>query len=770
MPRPRRPWPLALCLALLAAACTDEPEPGTAVAAEVSAPAERAAPPAQEKAAERPQPREPRFATRRLLAVGGKPESVLAADLDGDGRAELATVTAAPGRLLVWSGTERGLAGTPRAIDVGGWSLEPVALPPGSFGAPAGHRPLAVASRERGELAVVDACAGGAARELMRATLPGVPRAIGAGEVGADGSPEVAVATDGRHLALVGEDGAVRDAALGGDWPRCALVLAGGEGVVVGFQDTSSLELCAAPDGREWSAALDGFPRALAEVDLDGDGDLELVAVGGERSAWAFGLGAPGGASAWIDAPDAAPARWTVDAIPLALERFDRAGLGGGQSGPALAVLHHYDLTWALYAAGGGVPERPFLRGYAGQTPAGIALADLDGDGALDLAVANRDSQAIGLLSGDGEGGFFAAHSVPVGVSPASLAVGDLTGDGATDALVLETKDESLSLLANEHGQLARVKAMPVGPAPAAVACADLDGDGRLDAALLVTDAAGSRLVVLLGGEDGPLARRAPDVPLGARASDLLLADVDGDGRTDAVVTEPDAGAVAWIANETRAPGQLALAPPRHLTVPSAPVALAAIELDGRAPVEIAVALGAPGPQLGVALLGAVVAPDGAWVLTERERLPAGGVPIAVAAGDLDGDGREDLAVLSRADAHTVAGFVQAFLRSGGAADASFEALEPLPTGQRPHRVRAADLDGDGRADLLVPCQNSHVVNVWLARREGEQLAFRRLDDLGAHLGCLDVAVADVDGDGRLDLLVANAFSDDVSVIANLER
>jgi hypothetical protein len=86
-----------------------------------------------------------------------------------------------------------------------------------------------------------------------------------------------------------------------------------------------------------------------------------------------------------------------------------------------------------------------------------------------------------------------------------------------------------------------------------------------------------------------------------------------------------------------------------------------------------------------------------------------------------------------------------------------------MPTGLRPHRIAVCDLDGDRKAEILVTAQGSHHVEVWLAR-DGP-LHFVRAPDLGVGTGPLDVIAVDLDGDGRKEIVVANGFSDDVSVV-----
>src|SRR5204862_433335 len=72
-----------------------------------------------------------------------------------------------------------------------------------------------------------------------------------------------------------------------------------------------------------------------------------------------------------------------------------------------------------------------------------------------------------------------------------------------------------------------------------------------------------------------------------------------------------------------------------------------------------------------------------------------------------------------------------------------WRALDALPTGQRPYRIAAGDLDGDGRAEIVVSAQNSHHVNLWTSRG-GAPASFARCPDLGVGTGPLDLALVDL--------------------------
>jgi len=94
--------------------------------------------------------------------------------------------------------------------------------------------------------------------------------------------------------------------------------------------------------------------------------------------------------------------------------------------------------------------------------------------------------------------------------------------------------------------------------------------------------------------------------------------------------------------------------------------------------------------------------------------------------------------------------------------------LESLvPTGLAPQGLAAGDLNADGREDLLLAAQNSHLVELWLVHPSG---ALFRLPSLGVGLGPMAPLAVDLIGKDLVDIVVANAFSADVSVAYNRPR
>jgi len=178
--------------------------------------------------------------------------------------------------------------------------------------------------------------------------------------------------------------------------------------------------------------------------------------------------------------------------------------------------------------------------------------ADLNGDGAPDLAIANSASNSISVVMGSGDGTFGARADFPTGSYPRSLAVGDLNSDGRLDLVSANQQSNSASvLLGRGDGTFGPAASFPTagpyssfGSTPVSVAIGDLDADGRLDFA--VANSGSNTVSVFLGNGDGSF---RPRVDFGSASNPCCVsaADMNGDGAADLVVANVNSSSVAVL-------------------------------------------------------------------------------------------------------------------------------------------------------------------------------------------------------------------------------
>lgn len=693
----------------------------------------------------------------------GKPMGLAAADLDGDGADELVALTIAPPALQIWSRVPRGARQwpEPRAYPIDDFALGPVRL--GGPRERADGAPLLFSSRTKPGITVVDARATFAAPRdaalvvQWHVDLPRRARVLASGDLGADGVPEVVVITIDDELVIARSPDDVRTFPLDEAQATCACVTRDGRALYVGFQARRELvryEFDAA--GKpvvEARAQLGGLPRAVAEFDAGNGAAPTVLVAGGEDAVWSFRVDA----GQLVAGP-------TFDGgtIPIALATSaPRDGERAAGARPSWIAIGLRGLTATV---GGDDPARKLARFYAGQQPVAAAVGDFDGDGATDLALANADARRVSIAFGDGSGGFVTARLAATGRGVHSLATGDVNGDGSTDVVALGAGDGTLNVHVNRGGVLQPAAPQGYMRSGDALRLADLDGDGALDAVCVRDTDLGTVIDVAFGDGRGAFVRRAEVAPwpVGASPGDLWVGDLDGDGRLELVTTDPK-GARVHVTDTERIPGPgLRLGPTRVLDVADGPGPIAVLDAAGDARPEFAIGL-AGGARHGLVLLG--VARDGATrpVLSELRFVAGEDETKRLAVGDFDRDGHADLAALeSKSDA------VNRVRVSYQGADRTFGGpVSTFAAGARAYAIRAGDIDGNGTEDLFVTAQNAHHVNLWLngGSAAGRPAVFAPVADLGAGTGPLDLCLVDLRGDGGLNLVVADSFANDVATI-----
>jgi hypothetical protein len=336
---------------------------------------------------------------------------------------------------------------------------------------------------------------------------------------------------------------------------------------------------------------------------------------------------------------------------------------------------------------------------YPVATESPIVTADFNGDGRLDLAGANINS--VSVLLGNGDGTFQPAITSPTTGAGGALAAADFNGDGKID-LVTTRDGTAMILLGKGDGTFQAPSPLPgsggTDLAFLAVAVGDVNGDGKADLILTGNAAFGypdasvqGFYKVLLGNDDGTFTQGGGD-SVGADASSVALADLNGDGKLDLVIGDSSTQVVYVIPGH--GDGTFYYQTGYGIGAPLYGVGVADFNHDGKPDLAI------PFDSGGVSSLE-IFSGNGDGTFAYGGNFPSGGLRNPTIA-DFNRDGNLDVATTSP-------GGVSVVLGNG---DGTFAPPLGVAT-DNPWGLVAADYNGDGFPDLAVNA-GSNTVSVLL--------------------------------------------------------
>jgi FG-GAP-like repeat len=542
------------------------------------------------------------------------------------------------------------------------------------------------------------------------------------------------------------------------------------------------------------SYVVGGTPTAIAAVDLNGDGKIDLVVAAGTGLSVLLNTG--GGAfspavqlSTPYSALSIAVADLNGDGRPdlIAADKNESStgdlsvflNQGGGTFAPAVNYVvgptnsnatvsvaagdfngdGHQDVvattgvTFAILLGDGtGILGTPTTYSIpsSGQpiNLAKVTDADLNGDSRPDLILNfdPNDTKMVDILLNDGNATFAAPVSYTGGFfNVVGTTVADVNNDGYPDLILTDGFSQGAVLLNQQNGTFGSPMVFADNTRPAKVVAADLNGDGNVD--LIILGSITPITTIFYGNGTGAFGSATPANFAGS-LNVIASADLDGDGHIDLAVAGSGistSGIVSVLSNF--GDGTFPSISSYGLGPGAAAYTVADMNGDGL-PDLLAVA-GTAANSVSVALN------EGNGTFGTPTTYPAGNLPEGVAAADVNGDGKPDIIV-----ADEVGDTVSVLLNLGNGAFASavtYRSISPIA-------IMAIDINGDGKPDILAGLASGGV-QVLLNQGNG---TFVSNGNFGVNENTNMLAVADLNGDGKPDLIIPDLLSHNIDVLMNI--
>ena len=578
--------------------------------------------------------------------------------------------------------------------------------------------------------------------------------------------------------------------------------------------------------------AVGNDPRAVSIGDVDGDGKLDIV-VANSRAGTVSVLRNIATAGALTAASFAARVDFTTGTGPfsIAMGDLNRDGkpdlvVTNLQEG-TLSVLRNRSVAGSITASSFEVNKIGTPDYNSGGYPRSVAIGDINGDGRNDLAVAYERYGSvyvhINSTVDPAAINFGETSSFYTGTGSNCVAIGDLNGDGKPDLAVSNFGDNAIAVLRNNYAygnlnssSFGNVYSIATGSSPFFVIIGDADGDGKPD---LISANPGSNTLSVVhntysadhnndiynpGFVEADFKDRT-DFSVSGYPTAAALGDLDGDGVAELAATNAGTNTISVLKiNPLRLPVISSFTPASGVagtaviitglnfsTTAAANIVYfgavrAAVTASTATSLSVTVPAGATYKPLSVlntevgltgysskpfALL--FTNPFGSGIPANFYRpkvdFAAGALPFYTAIGDLDGDGKADL-VVANAGTGTVS-VLRNTSSSGAITAASFSGKTDFATAADPRSLVLGDVDGDGKLDIMVACASSYTISVLRNTATAGSIgaaSFAPRADIPTGVYISSIAAGDLDGDGKPDLVVANLYSNSLSVLRNV--
>jgi len=737
------------------------------------------------------------FNRTQLLEVpvgSDSPQAITLADVNGDNRPDLLAVdTDADGVSVLLNNGTGAFPTTPTRFDVG---AQPVAVAVGDFNGD-GHADVATANETDSTATTLLGDGAGAFAGRQDYPVNADPVGVVAADFNGDGKADLAVLSDSSVYLLrsVG-DGTFRPFSPASIGTRATggVVITTGRvdgnttaDLVVSNQFEDNVSVLLGNGNGTFRAAqlynVGSGPAGLVAADLNADLVTDIGVVGADEIADAniallFGQG--GGLFGPAE-------RTTAETQSVAIAAADLDGDGATDlavtnlATPSLAVLRYAPDD--PLAESGFVLDAQVSGLSLGQGQVAVLAGDLNGDAKPDLVALGDDGAAVGVFvnatvpstptpvtpgpsptaTPEGLPGFVRCD-VAGGTTPIALAADDFNRDGNPDLAVLDSGASQVTVVLTNRASFAAGdclaatatrQVIAAGTGPVAIATGDLDRDAAIDLAVAVR--AGVQL--LRNNGSGQFAASGSPIDVGSDPQVVSIVDVDGDGFKDIVVGNGSSNSVSILyglaSGDFTTPATLSAAGPVTLLVVRDfnGDSFADIAAGSRGTGDVSVYLQKPTEPRTFSTPPSVVSAGMA-------------APTGMMAGSFTADAAPDLAITGGG----VDGMLDV-LANKLPATPPFVAVSLVETGASPSALGTDDFNADFRLDVAVANQGVDTVAFFLGNGAGglRHVAGNCRDDGAVDcrvgLGPRALVIADVDGDGRGDVITANQEGGSLTVL-----
>jgi len=423
---------------------------------------------------------------------------------------------------------------------------------------------------------------------------------------------------------------------------------------------------------------------------------LMMMAIATALAIWAspaLAAGTPGAVPDLVSTTHPDPAAW-YPAVTASFVWNAATETGGGTIAGYSFTFDQSANTVPPVLSGAALSYLARVNYTVGSSPAEDRVADLNGDGKLDLVAENSGSNTVSVLLGNGDGTFRSAVSYATGTNPWSLQVGDVNGDGKLDIVSCNEAASTISvLLGNGDGtfRAAVDYTTGAGTSPECMRLGDLSGDGKPD--VITANAGTDNISVLRNNGNGTFA--APvTYSTATHPTSIAIGDLNGDGKQDVVTANYATNNVSVLIGN----GDTTFKTAVNYACGATPQTVELADCNGDSKLDIVTA--------NYNSTASVLINNGSGTFATNVEYATGAGPYSLSLADLNHDGYVDIVTVNHS-----ANNVSVLLGNG---DGTFAAHADYATGNGPFWVALGDFNGDGYGDIAATNESDGTVSVLL--------------------------------------------------------